>query len=258
MSSETVVFQSFRTHNVPAWIGRCMESARAWARLRGFEYRFIDDRFFEYVPAQFRAKIDDKVLWSDLARLLVARELLASEFERVVWIDADVVVFDPAAWVLPEESPFYFCHELWPTPMEGGVRFDIRANNAVMVFSRGNSFLEFYIDSCERILRSSEPLKSWHLGVRFLTGVRDVSPLPLLNNIGMFGADMLRDLVAGPGLLTKAYMKAMGVPLVAANCCGSVAGTTAGNVVLDEKVFERVVGECLESKGEAVNRYLRV
>ncbi len=55
MPPDTVVFQSFRTRDVPAWITRCMETARAWAALRGFDYQFLDDRFFDRIPDRYRA-----------------------------------------------------------------------------------------------------------------------------------------------------------------------------------------------------------
>ena len=172
------------------------------------------------------ARTNNKVILSDLARLLVSRELLAKGHRRSVWIDADVAVFDPEGWQLAEESDYYFTHELWPTPHPGGVRLDVRANNAVMVFSRGNSVLDFYIDMAKRILVSEPELKNWHLGVRFLTGLRNVCPLPVLPNIAMLGPDLIKDLLRGPKQLTSAYVRAMGQPLVAANLCASNAGAT--------------------------------
>jgi hypothetical protein len=256
MPSDTVVFQSFRTHDVPAWITRSMETARAWADLRGFDYQFLDDRFFDRIPDRYRARTENKVILSDLARLLVSRELLGGGYQRVVWVDADVAVFDPQAWVLPTESRFYFCHELWPIPMPDGLKLEIRANNAVMVFSRANSFLDFYIDSCCRILDTDEPLKSWHLGVRFLTAIRNVCPLPVLTNVGMIGADLLRDMVAGPKLMTAAYIKSMSVPLVAANMCASALGASGDGFTVTEEVFHGVVEQLIDSKGQSLNQYL--
>jgi hypothetical protein len=43
----TVVYQSYRTRDVPAWIATCMHTVRAWAASRGFDYRFIDGRLFD-------------------------------------------------------------------------------------------------------------------------------------------------------------------------------------------------------------------
>ena len=44
---KTLVYQSFRTSDVPGWVTRCMKSVRGWAADRGFDYQFFDDRFFE-------------------------------------------------------------------------------------------------------------------------------------------------------------------------------------------------------------------
>ena len=41
---KTLVIQSFRTHSVPPWIERCLDSVRRWAALRGYDYRLTDDR----------------------------------------------------------------------------------------------------------------------------------------------------------------------------------------------------------------------
>jgi hypothetical protein len=256
MVSDTVVFQSFRTDRVPAWIDRCLESARRWAGIRGFEYVFLDDQFFDFVPAELRARTANKVILSDLARLLVTRDLLGKGHRRLVWIDADVVVFDPDGWEVPEESDYYFTHELWPTPQPGGVRLDVRANNAVMVFSRGNTVLDFYIDMAKRILVSERELKNWHLGVRFLTGLRNVCPIPVLPNIGMLGPDLIKDLIRGPKKLTCAYVRAMGEPLVAANLCASYAGATFDDLTLTDGVMEEITNNLVATRGQALNQFL--
>jgi len=257
MPAQTVVYQSYRTTHVPGWITRCMSTARQWAALRGFDYEFLDDEFFARVPAEFRGRTDNKILLSDFARLIVARELLARDHQRVVWIDADVVVFDPQSWILPTDSDFYFCHELWPTLRQNGVALEYRVNNAVMVFSQGNHFLETYIDLCERILRTDAKLKNWHLGVRFLTGLQLVCPLPLLPNIGMFGSNLLEDIYRGPKKLLSAYIRTMAVPLVAANCCASVSGEHSGDFEMTEQVYDAIIDQCIATRGQVLNQYLQ-
>jgi hypothetical protein len=257
MASHTVVYQSFRTQDVPRWIQRCMQTVQEWTALRGFDYHFVDDRLFDYVPAGLRARTQNKVILSDLARLLVGRELLQSNHQRAVWIDADVAVFDPNAWQLPTESNYYFCHELWPTPMPDGVRFDYRANNAVCIFSAGNPFLEFYIDGCRRILESDFEPNQWMLGTRFLKAMLSGYPVPVLANIGMLDPTILQELARGTPILLPLYVKAMGRPLVAANFCFSAANVTSHGLTLTESVFDAVVQQCIASKGEVINQHLR-
>ena len=54
-----------------------MQLTREWAALRGFDYHFLDDRFFDLVPPWYRNKVKGNILvTSDLARLLVAKGLL--------------------------------------------------------------------------------------------------------------------------------------------------------------------------------------
>ena len=257
MKPHTVVYQSFRTQNVPQWINRCMQTARDWAALCGFDYHFVDDRLFDYVPAELRARSQNKIILSDLARLLVARELLRKGYQRVMWVDADVVVFDPQAWELPTDSSYYFCHELWPNPVAGGLRFDFRANNSVCVFSQGNPFLEFYIDCCRRILETQNEPSQWMLGPRFLKAILGGYPVPVLTNIGMLDFNMLEDLARGTTKLVPMYMKAMGKPLVAANCCFSMTDTMDHGFVLTEAVFAAVIEQLIATRGEAMNRYLK-
>jgi hypothetical protein len=257
MTSDTVVFQSFRTQNVPQWIARCMQTARDWATLRGFDYHFVDDRLFDYVPPHLRSKTQNKVILSDIARLLVSRELLQKGFKRTVWIDADVVIFDPQSWVLPTDSSYYLCHELWPNPVAGGVQFDFRANNAVFVFSAGNPFLDFYIDSCQRILETEKDFTQWMLGTRFLKAIVTAYPVPVLKNIGMLDLNMLEDLAKGTTRLLPLYMQAMGEPLVAANCCFSNTDASVHGFKLTEAVFAAVIDRCIATRGQIINQYLK-
>ena len=104
---KTVVYQSYRTTGVAAWIAQSMESVRSWAEGLGFAYERIDDAFFAPVPGWYRDKVGGEIVrMSNLARLLAARRLLG-EHERVVWVDANVVVFNPARLVVdaPRGTP---------------------------------------------------------------------------------------------------------------------------------------------------------
>ena len=59
----TIVFQSYRTHDVRAWIERCLASVREWARGAGHAYAFLDDRLFDYLlPPWYSAAVDERLL----------------------------------------------------------------------------------------------------------------------------------------------------------------------------------------------------
>jgi len=94
-SMKTVVYQSYRTRDVAPWLATCQASVRDWAARAGHDYRHYGDELFDRVPDWYRAKAGSLVLpVSDLARLVLARELLAEGYDRTVWVDADLLVFD--------------------------------------------------------------------------------------------------------------------------------------------------------------------
>ena len=110
----TVVCQAYSSPTgVPPWIERCMDTVRGWAERSGFAYERSDDGLFDRVPPWFRERVGgEPVRMSDLARLLLARSLLA-RYERAVWVDADVVVFDPERFVLDAPDGYALCREAW-------------------------------------------------------------------------------------------------------------------------------------------------
>jgi hypothetical protein len=66
------------------------------------------------------------------------------------------------------------------------------------------------------------------------------------------------DLVRGPKHLLSSYIRAMSTPLVAANLCGSVSGTAVGDFVITDKVMGEIVDQCIATKGQTLNQYLRI
>ena len=110
-----------------------METVPQWAEQRGYEYRFFDDGFFDRVPAWFKERVRQLILpMSDLARLLVARELLDAGFDRVIWVDADVLIFDLERFDVDVTANCAFCRELWLGEVaDGTMQIYPRVNNAV-------------------------------------------------------------------------------------------------------------------------------
>jgi hypothetical protein len=78
----------------------------------------------------------------------------------------------------------------------------------------------------------------------------------VLTNVGMIGADLLRGMVAGPKRMLAAYVKSMSVPLVAANMCASALGASGDGFTVTEEVFQGVVDQLINSKGQSLNQYL--
>jgi len=82
-----------------------MRSVEEWAKARGFGYERHGDEMLDLAPDWYRDKASTVArgicLVADLGRLVLAREYLRRGVGRVIWVDADVVVFDPGAFDLP-------------------------------------------------------------------------------------------------------------------------------------------------------------
>lgn len=252
---KTVVYQSFRTHEVPAWMQACMASVRAWAASQGYDYRFYDDAFLDRAPAWFRQRAGRELCpVTDLARLVVAKELLAEGYERTVWADADLLVFDPGALALPVTQGFAFCLELWLySDASGAQRVSPRVNNAMAVFCVGSLHLDFFIDAAVRIGRQRESIGKLDIGTAFLSPLRQILPFPLLDTVGMLSPAFLTEVAVGRPQGLHAYMQALPAPLAAANLCASLQDARVQGVVAGETVFEQAVERLLASRGEMLN-----
>lgn len=255
---KTVVYQSFRTERVPAWITTCMATVKAWAQARGFDYRFYDDGFLARAPDWFRAKAQQEICpVTDLARLIVAKELLAEGWQRTIWVDADMLVFDPDALQVKVESGFALCLELWlhavAADPAGTRRVIHRVNNSLAVFCAGSLHLDFFIDACVRIARQREVVGKLDVGTNFFSQLRQILPFPLLDNIGLLSPALMAEIVAGQPVAVAAYMRALPGPLASVNLCASLQGQRLQGVVAEEALFEAVVERLLVNRGDVLN-----
>lgn len=270
---KTVVYQSYRTTDVPGWIHRCMQTVKDWAALKRFDYAFVDDRLFEYAPPWYRERVNNQVqLVTDLARLELAREFLSGEFERAIWVDADIVVFDTPRFEIEVNEEYAFCQEVWveKNNLSKAVRRGLsnlrrpltdcrrRVNNSVAVFIRGNSFLDFYIHACQLLIKNKRGgISNLEVGTFFLTELNRTLPLPLLKNVGLFSPVVMRDIAAGGGIYARTYIKEFGSPVRAANLCASYSGKAYDGVMMDNRVYNLVLDKLIETEGEVINGILR-
>gem|GEM_PF-400432 len=282
-----VVYQSYRTQNVPEFISGCMESVRNWARANNYAYRFYDDALFDLVPEWFREKVSHKILpMSDLGRLYAARQLLSEGFDAAVWMDADLFVYSPGRFRIDTGQPFLLTKEVWITySLHLVPSVWVRVCNAAMVYRRENPFLDFYIYSAEQLVKNREhwverfrgsndfryqlfslknklkPLAQdvpvAVIGTMYLTALHKMFPLPLIENIGLFSPALLKDIASGRGTLMRRYMALFSEPLYAANLCGSFYGKSAFGVKADDALYRKVMENLIQSEGEIMNRYRR-
>jgi hypothetical protein len=254
---DTVVFQSARRDATPRWIERSMASVRAWAEAKGYEYRFEGGRLFDVLPEWYRTKSAGVMgPMADLGRLLLAREFLERGYKRAVWFDDDVMIFAPNRLELPRERNFYLCREVWLEFTGPRVEISERVTNCVCVFEAGNSFLDFYIDACQQLLRNApQRLSPLTVGTQFLTHLDRVLRLPRIGNVGLFGAYLVRDVARGGGFFLNAFKQHFRAPIYAANLCASFRNKTLPlpnnqpPFLLDDTLFDGAL-DALTAAGE--------
>lgn len=229
---KVAVLQSFRTVDVPSWITRCMDSVRRWAQSQGWDYLVLDDCFLELPPGWVRERCGRNLYAvTDVARLMWAQDVLSGDYERVVWVDADVLVFDSGGLARHVEAvrEHGFARELFLRV--AGKRTDPQwgLNNALMVFDRHAPVLADYLRIClERLdgYRDGEVPRT-AMGPTLLQQLDAAGCLHRIEGVGLFTPAMLEPFAAGRDALMRKYLSHCPVPPAAANLCHFMRNATA-------------------------------
>lgn len=231
----TLVLQSHRDPLPYPWLESCLASVRAWAEHRGFDYQWLGDEIFDALPEDLRAKTQGTVVATDLARLYALRRALEQEYARAIWLDADMLVCDEAGLV-PLDADHGVGREVWiedHPEVTGRYRARTKVHNAYLQFDQGNAFLEFYIDSAERLLRqNSGPIAPQFIGPKLLTALHNVVQLPVLETAAMLSPPVLQDLARGGGSALALFQRKSAQTPAAVNLCASLYAR--GEITEDE------------------------
>ena len=221
--SNTLIIQSHRSPLPYSWLAQCLESVRRWCELNHFEYQYLNDELFDYMPEDMCEKvIDQKVIASDLARLYVLQDSLSKGFDTAVWIDADFLIFDPVNFILPDES-YAVGREVWvQRDKQGKLKVYKKVHNAFLMFRKSNSFLGFYTESAERLLRQNQGgVPPQFIGPKLLTALHNVAQLRVMESAGMLSPLVINDIVQGGGGALQHFVKYSDYPIAGANLCTS-------------------------------------
>lgn len=221
--SKTLVVQSHRSVLPYRWINRCLESVRNWCELNRYEYRFLNDELYEYLPADIRKKLTGlNIIASDLARIIALKNALSKDYETVLWLDADFLIFNPGNFVLPIES-YAVGREVWVQyDKQGKLRVYSKVHNAFLMFRRTNGFLDFYVETSERLLRQNKGgMPPQFIGPKLLTALHNVTQLPVMESAGMLSPLVIQDIVRGGGEALEILRRYSPYPLAGANLCTS-------------------------------------
>lgn len=252
---KALVIQSFRTSGVPRWIEPCLGSVRAWAEQAGWQYLFIGDEILELVPQWYRESAGGRFpIITDLARLLVARDALQAGSDIVVWVDADVLIFDPDTFDPSPVGQFAFAREIWiqndaETERPRAFR---NVHNAVCAFRRGNAFLDFYIYACEAVMRrAGGQVPDQIVGTKLLTALNNIIGFELMDDVGMVSPAVVQEILEGAGPALRLLCSETRLPLRAVNLCNSLRGNDAASAAANDALLSSVV-DCLLAEGRSI------
>jgi hypothetical protein len=218
----TQVIQSHRSPLPFSWLETCINTVELWAEQQKFDYHFVGDDLFNYLPADIALRSDlSLVIKSDLARLRYLQAQL-QHCQRVVWFDADVLIFNPQSLDLPQSSCL-IGRENWPQlSVDGKLKNYRKVHNAAMSFGRNDSFLAFYADTAERFLReNTSAMPPQFIGPKLLTALHNVVQLPVWGQVGMLSPSVAYDILQkgdGHALDMLRYHQAQ---MCAINLCSS-------------------------------------
>ncbi len=251
---KTLVIQCYRSVGVPPWIARCLASVESWARLRGHDYVLRGDDAFELCGSDYRAQVrGDLRALANLARLELVAQAHAAGYDLAVWIDADVLVFDPEAFSIAHVRRYAFARETWIerwTPTHSSAFSEV--NNSVFVCRRGEPDLAFLI-AVTRHVALHRPLRdNYQVGGDLIKGLRKSLDFETLDDVGMFSHFIVRAIAQGEELLVKGQGMLHGTPVHAANLCASE--NYRPTVTAEEAAA--TIDTLLATKGSVVNRWI--
>ena len=218
---ETLVLQSHSNPLPFSWVEMCLNPVRIWSEMHAYEYRFINDSLFELLPENILNKTQNqKVIATDLARLLHIKKYLDRGYQRVVWLDADFMIFNPEDFNLPD-IPYAVGREVWVQEDKNKkLKVYKKVHNAFLMFSQNNSFLDFYIETAERfILNNTGTMPPQFIGPKLLTALHNICNLPVMETAGMLSPMVIKSIISGEGMALQYFNKHSPEPIAGANLC---------------------------------------
>lgn len=237
---KTLIIQSQGQPLPFLWLEGCLESVSTWCQYQGYEYQFYGDELFDFVdPALVEKFSSQKVIVTDLARLKAISNALHQGYDRVIWMDADFLIFSPDNFQLPElwqlPEGYMLGREVWvqagsETDKKAKFKAHVKVHNAFLLFDRGNYFLDFYMSQAERFLYQCDgaAVPPQFIGPKLLTALHNVIRCPVFESAGMLSPDVVQDLLAPnhSGEALTLMLKKSPVLPSGANLCSSLADDT--------------------------------
>jgi len=193
-------------------------------------------------PPLLEKTAQQKVITTDLARLYALQCGLRQGYHTVIWCDADFLIFNPLEFVLPETS-YALGREVWvQADSNSRLKAYSKVHNAFLMFRVGNSFLDFYTETAERLLHlNTGVMPPQFIGPKLLTAMQNIAICPVMEVAGMLSPLVSRDLIKGQGEALDLFRKKSPVPICAANLCGSLVDQEAMSDEAMANLIERLM-----------------
>jgi hypothetical protein len=255
--SDTIVIQTFRNHTIPAWIQRCLDSVQKWTGLHEYDYSLAGDEFYDLCGPEYLARgSKNPQAITNLARLVATRQRLDAGYQRVIWMDADVFVFDPAKLVFdfPAEkltTGYAFGREVWLTRNSEGVPSVTVpiAHNAATFFTQAAVDLDMLITLIRHIDAKRQIISNFQVGVRLLRGLQYSLMFPTFSHVGAFSPVLLRALAERDETVLQIYGQAYRYQA----CAGNLGLSLKDHIT--EDVLWRAMDHLEAGAGDAINKY---
>ncbi len=224
-----------------------------------FTYRIMGDEFFDLVPDWYRRIARQRItVVTDLARLLLARQCLEEGFDRVVWIDSDVVVFNPRYLYLDPDLSYGYCREVWVEKDRfGRLNVTLKVNNSACLFgndSVARTHLEDYIGACTSIMAGLTRVRDHtEVGTKFLTSQDRQRSLPILRGLGLINPIIMKALLTSDTEVLKLFMTWQDGPLHGVNLCNYFRARREGGPGITDEVYSAVLDKLMEREGHLLN-----
>ncbi|MCE9633967.1 MAG: hypothetical protein K8Q92_07260 [Methylophilales bacterium] len=257
-TSKVTIIQAYEAPAVPGWIARCLASVREWAALQGHDYHFSPE-FWRYSPDWFRRRCGTELgPMTDVARLYMMKEQFERGVECAVWIDADVLVFDPQNLNIPTEADFFGIEEVTVLSFDDGSTqiSPPGVNGALLGARRDSSMFDIYLDAVESVVRDYPELvlPRTVAGPPLLTQLAKSHNIECLTTVGLFTPNILNEIALGIPRLPAIFAKSFGHKVAAANLCHFYRDfLPAGTAAQYDALMHRALDQLITTKGDVVN-----